>query len=65
MTFGETLKFTNFDWNKLKVSIHVYVSEKIMKMENSHFDIFDEIWPKSMHYSTGYLAQFLSSFKNS
>ena len=32
-------------------------------MENSLLDIFDEIWPKTMYYSTGTLAQFLSNLK--
>ena len=36
-----------------------------MKLENSHLFIFDEIWPKSLYYSTGCLARFLSNFKNS
>ena len=33
-------------------------------MENSHLVIFDEIWPKTLYYSTGSLARFLSNFKN-
>ena len=32
-------------------------------MENSLLVIFDEIWLKTMYYSTGSLARFLSSFK--
>ena len=32
-------------------------------MENSLLDIFDEIWPTTMYYSTGSLAQFLRKFK--
>ena len=34
-------------------------------MENSLLTIFDEIWPKTLYYSTGSLAQFWSNFKNS
>ena len=37
---------------------------KIIKMENSLLFIFGEIWPKSLYYSTGTLARFLSNFKN-
>ena len=33
-------------------------------MENCLLAIFDEIWPKSLYYSTGSLARFLSNFKN-
>ena len=32
-------------------------------MENSPLAIFDEIWPKTLYYSTGSLARFLSKFK--
>ena len=32
-------------------------------MENSHLAIFDEIWPMTLYYSTGALAQFLSNLK--
>ena len=32
-------------------------------MENSLLDNFDEIWSKTMYYSTGSLAQFLSNYK--
>ena len=32
-------------------------------MENSHLAIFDEIWPTTLYYSTGTLAQFLASLK--
>ena len=32
-------------------------------MENSPLAIFDEIWPKTMYYSTGSLARFWSNFK--
>ena len=32
-------------------------------MENLLLAIFDEIWPKTMYYSTWSLAQFLSNFK--
>ena len=32
-------------------------------MENSLLVIFDEIWPKTMYYSIGTLARFLSNFK--
>ena len=32
-------------------------------MENSLLVIFDEIWPKTMYYSTGTLARFLSNLK--
>ena len=34
-------------------------------MENSPQVIFDEIWPMTLYYSTGCLARFWSSFKNS
>ena len=33
-------------------------------MKNSHLVIFDEIWPKTMYYSTGSLIQFWSNLKN-
>ena len=33
-------------------------------MKNSLLVIFDEIWPKSLYYSTGSLARFWSNFKN-
>ena len=32
-------------------------------MEKSLLVIFDEIWPMTLYYSTGTLAQFLSNFK--
>ena len=32
-------------------------------MENSLLFIFDEIWPKTMYYSTWSLAQFLATLK--
>ena len=32
-------------------------------MENSLLAIFDEIWPVTLYYSTGCLAQFWSNFK--
>ena len=32
-------------------------------MENSLLVIFDEIWPKSLYYSTGFLARFLAALK--
>ena len=35
----------------------------IIKMEKSLLFIFDEIWPKTMYYSTGTLARFWSKFK--
>ena len=70
--FGATLKIckkSNFDWNLLKVSTqhkNMYMCQKKnIKMENSLLVIFDEIWPTTMYYSTGSLAQFLSNFKNS
>ena len=34
-------------------------------MENSLLVIFDEIWSKTLYYSTESLAQILSTFKNS
>ena len=40
-----------------------YVSENIIKMENSLLAIYDEIWPKSLYYSTGTLGQFLSNYE--
>ena len=60
-------KKSNFDQNQLKVSTqhkYMYVSEKIIKMENSLLANFDEIWPMTLYYSTGTLTQFLSNFKN-
>ena len=38
---------------------------KNYKNEEFPVAIFDEIWPKTLYYSTGSLAQFLSNFKNS
>ena len=32
-------------------------------MKNSLLAIFDEIWPMTLYYSTGTLAQFLSKLK--
>ena len=32
-------------------------------MENSFLAIFGKIWQKTMYYSTGSLARFLSNFK--
>ena len=32
-------------------------------MKNSLLVIFDEIWPKSLYYSTWSLTRFLSNFK--
>ena len=70
--FGATLKIhkkSNFDPHQFKLSMqHKYMyiyQKKIIKMENSLLVIFDEIWPKTMHYSTGFLARFWSNFKNS
>ena len=73
MVFGlilEQLKFffkSNFDQNQLKISMqHKYMymyQKKIIKIENSLLVIFDEIWPETMYYSTGSLAQFWSNFK--
>ena len=34
-------------------------------MENSLLFNFDEIWPKTLYYSTGTFARFWSEFKNS
>ena len=45
--------------------VHVSVSEKIIKIENSLLVIFDKIFLKSLYYSTGSLANFLSNYKNS
>ena len=42
----------------------IYISEKIIKMENSLIVIFAKIWPMTLYYSTGTLAQFWSNFKN-
>ena len=33
--------------------------------KNGVLVIFDEIWPKTMYYSTGTLVRFLSNFRNS
>ena len=41
----------------------VYVLGNVIKMENSLLVIFDEIWPKTMYYSTGSLTRFWSNFK--
>ena len=72
MAFGATLKIhkkSNFDWTQLKLSTqHKYMymyQKKIIKMENSLLAIFDEIWPKTLYYSTGTLNRFWSNFKNS
>ena len=43
---------------------HVYVSENLIKVENSLLVNFDEIWPNTLYYSTGTLARFLSNFEN-
>ena len=43
----------------------VYVSENVIKMDNSLLFNFDEIWPKTLYYSTGTFARFWSNFKNS
>ena len=44
--------------------MHYYFKNgKIIKMENSLLAIFDEIWPKTMYYSTGTFAQFWSKLK--
>ena len=59
-TFGATLKIhkkSHFDWNQLKFSkqhknMYMY-QKKNIKMENSLVVIFDEIWPKTLYYSTG------------
>ena len=32
-------------------------------MQNYLLDIFDEIWPMTLYYSTGTLTQFWSNFK--
>ena len=53
---------TNFKNSK---NIHVYTSENVSKMKNSLLAIFAKIWPITLYYSTGTLAQFLSTFKNS
>ena len=58
--FGATLKIhkkSNFDWNHLKLStqhkyMYTYVSENVIKMENSLLFIFSEIWPTTLYYST-------------
>ena len=34
-------------------------------MENSLLDIFDEIWPKTLYYSTGCFVKFWSNLKKS
>ena len=33
-------------------------------MKNSLVAIFDEIWPRTLYYSTGSLTRFSSNFKN-
>ena len=61
--FGATLKIhkkSNFYQNQLKLStqhknMYMY-QKKIIKMKNSLLAIFDEIWPKTMYYSTGSLT---------
>ena len=50
------------------VYVYVHVQLCIRKnYKNGEFlvAIFDEIWPKTLYYSTGSLARFLSNFKNS
>ena len=32
-------------------------------MKNSHLAIFDEIWPMTLYYTTGILAQFWANLK--
>ena len=61
--FGATLKIhkkSNFDRKQLKVSMqhkNMYMHQKkLQKMENSLLAIFDEIWPKTLYYSTWCLA---------
>ena len=66
--FGATLKIrkkSNFDWNQLKLStqhkyMHNYVSENVIKIENSLLFIFGEIWPMTLYYtcSTGTFTRF-------
>ena len=52
--------------SKLKNNIRTCICiRKNIKMENSLIVIFGEIWPMSLYYSTGYLAQFWSNFKKS
>ena len=69
--FGATLKIyrkSNFDQNQLKLSTqhkNMYIYQKSIKMENSLLAVSAKIWPKTMYYSTGTLAQFQSNFKNS
>ena len=68
--FGATFKNCkklNFDQNQLRFStqhknMYMY-QKKIIKMKNSLIVIFDEIWPKSLYYSTWSLARFWSNFK--
>ena len=43
MAFVKTHKNSNFDQNQLKFFIHLYVLEKITKMENSLLAIFDKL----------------------
>ena len=68
--FGANLKIhkkSKFDQNHLKISVqlrNMYMyQKKIIKIENSLLVIFDEIWPKTMYYSTGTFARFWSNFK--
>ena len=42
----------------------IYIRKNYKSDEFSH-NHFDEIWPKTMYYSTGYFVQILSNFKNS
>ena len=64
--FRATLKIrkkSNFDWNQLKLStqhkyMYNYVSENVIKIENSLLFIFGEIWPMTLYYSTGTFTRF-------
>ena len=48
-----------------KDPMYMYVSGKIIKIENSQLFIFGEIWLETMYYSTGTFVRFWSNFKKS
>ena len=43
--------------------VHVYVSENLIKMENSLLVKFDEIWPKSLYYKYRDFSPILEQLK--
>ena len=62
MAFGATLKIrkkSNFDGNQLKLSMqhkNMYMYQKNYKNGELSPSHFDEIWLRTLYYSTGCLA---------